>query len=64
MLPDKPKSKRGSMSSEAGESSELDAARDVLSAIKSGDAEALSLALTRHREACESDSDEDDAEEV
>ncbi len=48
-----------------GSSSEVDAARDIIAAVKAGDAEALSLALTRHREACEGEGDnEDDDEEV
>ncbi len=41
-----------------------DAASDVLAAIKANDAAALSLALTRHYEACASEPDEDDEEEV
>ena len=39
---------------------ELDAAKDALAAIKSGDATALSLALQRHYEACSDDGEEKD----
>ncbi len=45
---------------------EDDAAKDILAAIKANDAKALSLALTRHYEACDSDEvepDEDDSDE-
>lgn len=49
-------------------SSELDAAKDLIAAVKRGDAKAASLALKRHYEACqdtqEPDSDEDDYEET
>lgn len=43
---------------------EEDAAKDILAAIKSNDARALSLALTRHYEACSSsDAEPDDEDE-
>jgi hypothetical protein len=51
----------GSLSSSAS----LDAAKDVLAAIKAGDAKALDLALKRHSELSEdeeSEPDEDDTE--
>jgi DNA-binding GntR family transcriptional regulator len=51
-----------------GGSSELDAAKDLISAVKAGDARAVSLALTRHYEACQAkesdvEPDEDDGYE-
>lgn len=49
-------------------SPEEDAAKDFLSAVKAGDAKALSLAFKRMSEACagdyEEDEDEEDDEEV
>lgn len=49
-----------------GGSSEEDAAKDILAAVKTNDATALSLALKRHYEACkasEYEPDEDDEED-
>lgn len=57
------------MADDAGDddgSGKLDAAKDLIAAVKAGDAEAVSLALERHYEACkagESEPDEDDSEE-
>jgi DNA-binding GntR family transcriptional regulator len=52
--------------SSAETSSEVDAAKDILAAIKSNDAKALDLALTRHYEACQGadEGDEADSEEA
>jgi DNA-binding GntR family transcriptional regulator len=49
--------------SDVEESGEVDAAQDILAAVASKDAKALSLALERHYELCKSKSepDEDDA---
>ena len=44
-------------------SAEEDAARDILAAVKANDAKALSLALTRHYEACEASKGEDNGED-
>lgn len=41
-----------------------DAASDLISAIKGGDAKAADLALKRHYELCKSEPDEDDYEEA
>jgi DNA-binding GntR family transcriptional regulator len=53
----KPKTKAASPAA----SSEADAAKDILAAVKAGDASALSLALKRHYEACYEDEDEEEA---
>lgn len=52
----------GSLSSSGGGS--VDAAKDVLSAIKAGDATALNLALQRHYESCEDSESEPDADDT
>lgn len=57
MPPSKPKVKAAASSPSA------DAAKDVLAAMKAGDATALDLALTRHYESCSSEPDEDDTDE-
>ena len=50
---------KGAKDEKGGESSDSeDAAADVLSAIKKGDAKSLDLALQRHYETCEGMSDE------
>lgn len=53
---------------EAGQDSEsdpsLEAARDILTAIRSGKAEALDLALRDHYEACQHSSDTEEPEET
>ncbi len=51
----------GADEEEASTESE-DAARDVLAAIKDGDAKALDLALQRHYEACEAKEGDEDAD--
>lgn len=51
---------------EGGGDSKIDAAKDLIAALKGGDAAAVSLALERHYEACKASEDEyeDDDEEV
>lgn len=46
-----------------GDSSELDAAKDLIAAVKAGDAKAASLALKRHYEACKASESEPDGDE-
>lgn len=46
-----------------GDSSELDAAKDMLAAIKRNDAGGLSLALKRHYEACKASEDEPETDD-
>lgn len=56
-------SMKSKASDESGSlSSGVDAAKDVIAAIKAGDAKALNLALQRHYECC-SEPDADDAED-
>jgi DNA-binding GntR family transcriptional regulator len=45
------------------ETAELDSAKDILAAVKAGDPKALSLALSRHYEACSASKDEGSADE-
>lgn len=42
------------------EAGEVDAARDMIAAVKKGDAKALNMALKRHYEICYGDKDDDD----
>jgi hypothetical protein len=46
----------------AAPSAEEDAARDLISAVKAGDAKAASLALKRHYELCSEPEDDEDTE--
>lgn len=57
-------SSKGKASAPAAASPEEDAARDLISAVKSGDAKAANLALKRHYELCQESSEDeyDDAE--
>ena len=45
------------------DSDEVDAAKDIIAAVKSGDAKALSMALSRHYAACEGKGSYDEDEE-
>jgi hypothetical protein len=54
---------KGPVPAKAGADPKADAASDLLAAIKAGDAKAVSLALTRHYEAC-AGGDDEEAEEV
>ncbi len=56
-----PKPKRPVLDGDAGK---VDAARDILNAVRSGDAKSLSLALERHQEACAYNSDDDSETEI
>lgn len=58
----------GKSGSLGGDSSGADAAKDIIAAMKAGDAKALDLALQRHYACCEdsgeyeAETDDDDAE--
>ena len=63
MGPGDPAGDEGSDDGSGGDSSELDAAKDLIAAVKRGDAKAASLALKRHYEACKASEEEPDGDE-